>query len=128
MTTGCIMLLIAAAPSESARVGYVIDGDTFRPASGERIRIAGFDAPATDDDPKRFKERLGKLVKHKPVVKSQLSCNARSRPKADIRCNQFAARVRSLLITPIAVKSGRRQTAGGRDGKFSNGCVRLLQG
>ncbi len=23
----------------------------------------------TDDDPKRFKERLGKLVKHKPVEK-----------------------------------------------------------
>jgi len=86
MTADCAMLLlIAAAPSESARVGYVIDGDTFRPASGERIRIAGFDAPATDDDPKRFKERLGKLVKHKPVVKSQLSCNARSRPLAVVR-------------------------------------------
>lgn len=24
----------------------------------------------TDDDPKRFKERLGKLVKHKPVYPS----------------------------------------------------------
>ena len=24
----------------------------------------------TDDDPARFKERLGKLVKHKPVEKS----------------------------------------------------------
>jgi len=24
----------------------------------------------TDDDPKRFDERLGKLVKHKPVEKS----------------------------------------------------------
>ena len=24
----------------------------------------------TDDDSKRFKERLGKLVKHKPVAKS----------------------------------------------------------
>lgn len=23
----------------------------------------------TDDDPERFKERLGKLVKHKPVTK-----------------------------------------------------------
>lgn len=25
----------------------------------------------TDDDPKRFDERLGKLVKHKPVEKSK---------------------------------------------------------
>ena len=25
----------------------------------------------TDDDPKRFKERLGKLVKHKPVEKPE---------------------------------------------------------
>ena len=25
----------------------------------------------TDDDPKRFKERLGELVKHKPVEKSK---------------------------------------------------------
>ena len=71
MTAGCSMLpLIAAAPSESARGGYVIDGDTFRLASDEPIRIAGIDAPTTDDDRKCFKERLWKLVKHKPVVKS----------------------------------------------------------
>lgn len=25
----------------------------------------------TDDDPERFRERLGKLVKHKPVEKSE---------------------------------------------------------
>jgi hypothetical protein len=25
----------------------------------------------TDDDPERFKERLGKLVKHRPVVKPE---------------------------------------------------------
>lgn len=25
----------------------------------------------TDDDPERFKERLGKLVKHKPLTKDQ---------------------------------------------------------
>ena len=50
MTAGSIMLLlIAAAPAESARVGYVIDGDTFRLASGERIRIAGIDAPETQE-------------------------------------------------------------------------------
>jgi micrococcal nuclease len=41
------LLLIAAAPPDRARVGYVIDGDTFRLESGERIRIAGIDAPET---------------------------------------------------------------------------------
>jgi endonuclease YncB( thermonuclease family) len=44
-------LLIAAAASpvaaQPARVAYVIDGDTFRLESGERIRIAGIDAPET---------------------------------------------------------------------------------
>ena len=67
---GSLLLLIAAAPSESARVGYIIEVDTYRLASGDRIYIAGIDAPANEDDSKRFKERLGKLVKHKPVVKS----------------------------------------------------------
>lgn len=35
----------AATPPVEERVGYVIDGDTFRLESGERIRIAGIDAP-----------------------------------------------------------------------------------
>ncbi len=38
MTAGCTMLLlIAAAPAESARVGHVIDGDTFRAANGSAL-------------------------------------------------------------------------------------------
>jgi micrococcal nuclease len=41
------LLLGAAAPAQTARVAYVVDGDTFRLASGERIRIAGIDAPET---------------------------------------------------------------------------------
>lgn len=41
------LLLIAAAPSENGRVRFVIDGDTFTLTSGERIRIAGIDAPET---------------------------------------------------------------------------------
>ena len=44
------LLLIAAAPGEEARVRYVTDGDTFRLTSGERIRIAGIDAPETHAD------------------------------------------------------------------------------
>ena len=40
-------LLGAAAPTQTGHVAYVVDGDTFRLASGERIRIAGIDAPET---------------------------------------------------------------------------------
>lgn len=48
LLTGCAaLLLIAAAPPGQGRVGYVIDGDIFRLESGERIRIAGIDAPET---------------------------------------------------------------------------------
>lgn len=48
LPAGCAaLLLIAAAPPGQGRVGYVIDGDTFRLQSGERIRIAGIDAPET---------------------------------------------------------------------------------
>ncbi len=42
------LLLIAAAPApQSGVVAWVTDGDTFRLESGERIRIAGIDAPET---------------------------------------------------------------------------------
>ncbi|AMK23216.1 nuclease [Sphingobium sp. TKS] len=36
--------LASAEPSAKGRIAYVIDGDTFRMESGERIRIAGVDA------------------------------------------------------------------------------------
>jgi endonuclease YncB( thermonuclease family) len=46
LPTSCAaLLLVAAAPLDQARVGYVIDGDTFRLESGERIHIAGIDTP-----------------------------------------------------------------------------------
>ncbi len=42
------LVLGGAAPAGRTQiVAYVIDGDTFRLASGERIRIAGIDAPET---------------------------------------------------------------------------------
>jgi len=42
------LILIAAAPGpQSGVVAWVTDGDTFRLESGERIRIAGIDAPET---------------------------------------------------------------------------------
>lgn len=36
---------IAASAAEQATIAYVIDGDTFRLTTGERIRIANIDAP-----------------------------------------------------------------------------------
>ena len=43
----------AANPDDSGRVAWVTDGDTFRLESGERIRIAGIDAPETHRDQAR---------------------------------------------------------------------------
>ena len=40
-----VLLSAPAAAADQARVAYVTDGDTFRLTTGERIRIAGIDAP-----------------------------------------------------------------------------------
>ena len=58
-----LSVLIAATPipspagaadgHDSGRVAWVTDGDTFRLESGERIRIAGIDAPETHRDQAR---------------------------------------------------------------------------
>lgn len=45
LTALLAVTLIAAKNSERGVVRYVTDGDTFRLTSGERIRIAGIDAP-----------------------------------------------------------------------------------
>lgn len=42
------LMTIAAGPPDEGRILYVHDGDTPRLESGERIRIAGIDAPETD--------------------------------------------------------------------------------
>lgn len=56
-----IALLLVTAPASAQRattgtIRYVTDGDTFRLASGERIRISGIDAPETD--PRQARCRL----------------------------------------------------------------------
>ncbi|WP_449472582.1 thermonuclease family protein [Sphingobium chungangianum] len=49
---------IAAAPPGEAVVAYVIDGDTVRLEGGERIRIAGIDAPETRPDNAKCKAEI----------------------------------------------------------------------
>lgn len=71
-------LLIGAAPPEQGTVRYVTDGDTFRLESGERIRIAGIDAPETRVDQagcaaeitlgKAASERARALLDHRTVT------------------------------------------------------------
>lgn len=43
-----LLILAAATPApQTGTVAWVTDGDTFRLGSGERVRIAGIDAPET---------------------------------------------------------------------------------
>lgn len=49
---------IAAAPPGEAIVAYVVDGDTVRLTSGERVRIAGIDAPETRPDNAKCKAEI----------------------------------------------------------------------
>jgi micrococcal nuclease len=50
VATGMSPPVEAADYDDSGRVAWVTDGDTFRLESGERIRIAGIDAPETHRD------------------------------------------------------------------------------
>lgn len=45
-----VLGLAATAPPSTGKVAWVIDGDTFRLTSGERIRIANIDAAETRTD------------------------------------------------------------------------------
>jgi endonuclease YncB( thermonuclease family) len=64
-----LSVLIAATPMpapadaadghDSGRVAWVTDGDTFRLESGERIRIAGIDAPETHRDQAKCAGEIG---------------------------------------------------------------------
>jgi len=56
--TCAALLLIAAAPPDQGRVAYMIDSDTFRLESGERIRIAGIDAPETQPGQARCRAEI----------------------------------------------------------------------
>jgi endonuclease YncB( thermonuclease family) len=64
--------LIGAAPAPQAtgRIAWVTDGDTVRLESGERIRIAGVDAPETQPGNAKCKAELarGKAATAKAVT------------------------------------------------------------
>lgn len=80
LRTLALSVLVAATPmpalagaadrDDSGRVAWVTDGDTFRLKSGERIRIAGIDAPETHRNQARC---AGEIV---------LGLRARDRAKA----------------------------------------------
>lgn len=52
------LAIAAPARTETGRVAWVTDGDTFRLTTGERIRIAGIDAPETHADQARCRREL----------------------------------------------------------------------
>lgn len=76
------LLTLAAAPADQERIRYVTDGDTFRLASGERIRIAGIDAPETHTDQAKCRAeiilgeaaatRVRQLIDHRHVRLSRV--------------------------------------------------------
>lgn len=47
LAAGAMLVSAASGERQRGRVAWVADGDTFRLESGERIRIAGIDAPET---------------------------------------------------------------------------------
>ena len=56
-----LLILAAAVPEpQSGVVSWVTDGDTFRLESGERIRIAGIDAPETQPGNARCRAELAR--------------------------------------------------------------------
>lgn len=89
-------LAVAAAPPGEAIVAYVIDGDTVRLTSGERIRIAGIDAPETRPDNAKCKAEIA------------LGKNARAQAKTLLEGRRVAVvRVgrsynRTVAKTPVA--------------------------
>jgi endonuclease YncB( thermonuclease family) len=58
VTVATLALPATASAQNSGRVAYVTDGDTFRLANGERIRIAGIDAPETQARQARCRAEL----------------------------------------------------------------------
>ena len=76
----------AADRDDSGRVAWETDGDTFRLESGERIRIAGIDAPETHRDQARCagetvlgsqaKDRATALLAGRAVGRSRIGAAA----------------------------------------------------
>lgn len=66
-----LLILAAATPApQTGIVAWVTDGDTFRLESGERIRIAGIDAPETQPGNAKCRAELvrGKQTTHAAIA------------------------------------------------------------
>jgi len=101
--SACLAQPLTAAPGpDQARVAYVIDGDTFRLASGERIRIAGIDAPESRQGQARCRAELA-LGK---------AATARARAMVEDRPVTLVRVGRSYDRTVAEVRLGGRDLAG----------------
>ena len=95
------LALTAAGPPEQVRIGYVIDGDTFRLTSGERIRVAGIDAPET---------RAGQAKCAREIARGKLA-TAKARALLDGRAVTIVRVGRSYRRTVARVELGGRDLA-----------------
>jgi micrococcal nuclease len=97
-----IALLVTALPATAAQaptvetVARVIDGDTFQLATGERIRVAGIDAPETQ----RHQAHCA------AEVRQGLAAKAQARALLDGRRVQITRTGRSYERTVARVKIG----------------------
>ena len=100
------------------RVVRVIDGDTFDIEKGQRVRLAGADAP---EYPKgclslQAKERLGKLILGKEVKMETVEKDSFGRLVAFVE-------VEGLLVDKALVEEGLAQTENGQDPKYGAGLL-----
>jgi len=96
-----IVALTGASAPERGVVRYVTDGDTFRLESGERIRIAGIDAPETHADRARCAAEL----------RLGAAAQARARALLDHRSVTFERVGRSYDRTVARVRVGGNDVA-----------------
>jgi micrococcal nuclease len=70
LIVAALLLGGAAPPPQSGVVAWVTDGDTFRLESGERIRIAGIDAPETQPGNAKCKAEIqrGKAATRRAIA------------------------------------------------------------
>lgn len=91
-----VAALVAATPAraEPAVVANVIDGDTFRLSTGERIRIAGIDAPETQEGQARCHAEIVRGREATRQVRALLTGRSVEIERVGRSYNRTVARVR----------------------------------